>query len=391
MERVSRRDFIKMCLAAGAGCVAAPLAAVCAGCGRRQTTGLSSDLQMAERPPSPVGIANANADTGFQPAYLELHKSGELKRRGEELWERMRLCGLCPRNCRVNRIGGDSGFCQASSELVISSYHPHFGEERPLVGRGGSGTIFFTHCSLRCVFCINYDVSLEGRGTPRNIEDMAQMMLSLQQQGCANINVVTPTHYSPHILLALDMAAAEGLRLPLVYNTCGWELMDVLELLDGVVDIYLPDFKYMSSDMAARYSTYAAPTFEKRQPQVAERFTRTDSYPEVTGQAFVEMNRQVGVARPGPDGLVRRGLMARHLVMPGEEGVQNAIEVVRWIAENLPRDTYLNIMSQYTPMYRAFDYPEISRRITRAEYDRVVKAAREAGLTNLDTQGHPPV
>ena len=377
MKELSRRDFFNLCLTAGAG----GLAAICAGCGRRAGLDLPP-LEMADRPAPAI-----HADDGFEPAYLALHRSGELKRRGERLWDRMRACRLCPRACMIDRVKGERGFCQASSELVISSYHPHFGEERPLVGSGGSGTIFFTHCSLRCVFCINYDVSLEGRGSASDVEELARMMLSLQDQGCANINVVTPSHYSPHIFLALDKAAANGLRLPLVYNTCGWELMDVMELLDGVVDIYLPDFKYMIDEMAARYSTLAPSDFEERQPEVAARFGRTDSYPEVTGRAFTEMNRQVGVARPGPDGLVKRGLMARHLVMPGTEGVENAIKVVNWIAENLPKDTYLNIMSQYTPMYKAFDYPEISRRVTREEYQQVVTAAQNAGLTNLDIQG----
>ncbi|MGI5818655.1 MAG: radical SAM protein [Armatimonadota bacterium] len=379
MKDLSRRDFLNVCIAAGAG----GLAAICAGCGRRAGLNLPP-LEPGERPAP--GVA---ADDGFEPAYLELHRSGELKRRGERLWDRMMACRLCPRSCMVNRIEGERGFCQATSELLISSYHPHFGEERPLVGDGGSGTVFFTHCSLRCVFCINYPISLEGQGDTRQIEQLARMMLSLQDQGCANINMVTPTHYSAHILLALDKAASAGLRLPLVYNTCGWELMDVLELLDGVVDIYLPDFKYSSGEMAAKYSTMTPADFEERQPEVAARFTRTDNYPEVTAESFREMNRQVGVAKPGPDGLVMRGLMARHLVMPGEEGVQNAIGVVEWIAENLPKDTYLNIMSQYTPMYKAFDHPEIARRVRPDEYERVVAFARDAGLTNLDIQGPP--
>ncbi|MBM4041663.1 MAG: radical SAM protein [Planctomycetes bacterium] len=310
-----------------------------------------------------------------------------MKKRGEELWKRMSPCKLCPRTCGVDRHQGAKGFCNAGGDLVISSHHPHFGEERPLVGRGGSGTIFFSHCGLRCVFCINHEVSLEGQGARRSTQDLAQMMLALQAKGCANINVVTPSHYVAHIVLALDVAASKGLRLPLVYNCCGWEQLEVLKKLDGIVDIYLPDFKYASGEMAAKYSSLAPPGFEAERPEVAARFSTSDTYPELTKMALLEMQRQVGLAKPGPDGLMRRGLMIRHLVMPSRVG--GSTEVVRWIAQNLPKDTYLNIMSQYTPMYKAFDHPEIARRITRAEYDEVVNAAREAGLTNLDVQGDP--
>jgi putative pyruvate formate lyase activating enzyme len=279
----------------------------------------------------------------------------------------MRSCRLCPRQCGAARLDGERGFCQASSRLEISAFHPHFGEERPLVGDGGSGTIFFTNCGLRCVFCINWEISQGGQGRTRSIEDLARMMLRLQETGCPNINVVTPTHYTAHIVLALDQAARDGLRVPLVYNTCGWERLEILRVLDGVVDIYLPDFKYVDGEMAARYSSEA------------------ESYPEVTRAALLEMHRQVGVARPAADGLIHRGLMIRHLVMPG--GVGGTKRVVEWIAANLPQETYVNLMSQYRPVYKAFDYPEIARRLTRREYDDAVRWAREAGLTNLDVQG----
>ncbi|MDY0110074.1 MAG: radical SAM protein [Candidatus Krumholzibacteria bacterium] len=303
----------------------------------------------------------------FEPGYLTLHRSGDLRDRADQLWTSLAACEICPRRCGVDRLTGDVGFCGASAELVISSYHAHFGEESPLVGRGGSGTIFLSHCGLRCVFCINWETSHEGDGTLQTIDDLAAMMLALQRRGCHNINVVTPTHYSPHILRALDLAAGRGLRLPLVYNTCGWEHLEVLRLLDGVVDIYLSDFKYDAPAMAGRYSAGA------------------DSYPELARAALLEMHRQVGVARPDADGLMRRGLMIRHLVMPNR--VAGTREVVQWIAANLPPDTYVNIMSQYRPMYRAFGYPEIARRLTVQEYAEAVQSAREAGLTNLDVQG----
>ena len=198
---------------------------------------------------------------------------------------------------------------------------------------------------------------------------MAQMMLKLQEIGCHNINLVTPTHYSPHIVLAVDMAARKGLRLPLVYNTCGWERLEILKKLDSIIDIYLPDFKYFDGKMAAKYSSDA------------------EAYPEITKEALLEMHRQVGVAKPASDGLMYRGLMIRHLVMPNRVG--GTKEVIEWIAENLPKDTYLNIMSQYTPTYKAFEYSEISRRITREEYSEAIRWAKEAGLTNLDIQGLP--
>jgi len=303
----------------------------------------------------------------WRPAYAALHASGELKRRGEALRETMRECRLCPRECGTNRLDGKTGFCGASSRLAVAAYHPHFGEERPLVGRGGSGTVFFTHCSLRCVFCINWEISQGRAGDATTIERLADMMLRLQQRGCHNINIVTPTHYSAHLLLALDLAAARGLRLPIVYNTHGWERLDVLRQLDGVVDIYLPDFKYSDPKMAARYSSGA------------------DTYPEITRAALVEMNRQVGVARPAADGLMYRGLMIRHLVMPND--VSGSKQVFEWIAANLPKDTYVNVMSQYRPMFRALDYPEIARPLQPREYDRAVRWARDAGLTNLDIQG----
>lgn len=304
----------------------------------------------------------------LEPRYLELHRRGILKSRGETLWKRMQTCDLCPRMCGANRLDGEKGYCQSSAQLEISSYNPHFGEEAPLVGKGGSGTIFLTNCGLRCVCCINWEISHAGRGSKSSIDDFARMMLSLQARGCANINVVTPTHYSPHILMALDIAAAKGLRIPLIYNTCGWERVEILKYLDGVVDIYLPDFKYADSAMSDRYSS------------------GSDSYPAVTEEALLEMQRQVGVAKAGKDGMIYRGLIIRHLVMPNR--VSGSRKVIDWIAENLPKNTYLNLMSQYRPMYKAFDYPEIARRITEEEYLDAVHYASEAGLTRLDIQGY---
>ena len=308
---------------------------------------------------------SGRTDISFEPAYLKLQKTGELSKRAEQLWAAMESCQLCPRECGVNRLKGESGFCRTpGATLVVSAAQPHFGEERGLVGKGGSGTIFLTHCNLRCVFCQNWQIAHLGRGHEESISDLAAMMLMLQKIGCHNINLVTPTHYSAHILKALDIAATKGLRLPIVYNTSGWELVEIVRVLDGIVDIYLPDFKYWDSDMSAKYSSDAG------------------SYPEITGKAILEMHRQVGVAKPAKDGIMERGLMIRHLVMPNNTG--GSENVMEWIAENLPKDTYVNIMAQYTPTYKAYDFPELSRRITQEEYERVVKKAKNLGLTNLD-------
>ncbi len=358
MRPCSRRTFIQTCLYLASSGGGMGLMTFLTGC--RQKEGSNSSGDTIDRTPVSSGER-------FEAAYLRLHRSGELKKRGQMLWDMMENCRLCPRMCGTQRLAGREGFCRASAQLEIAAYQPHFGEERGLVGSGGSGTIFFTNCSLRCVFCINWEISQGGQGRAVDIDDLANMMLALQAKGCHNINLVTPTHYSAHILLALDRAAEDGLRLPVVYNTCGWERLEILRMLDGVVDIYLPDFKYADGRMAAKYSS------------------SSESYPQITQEALLEMHCQVGAARSGRDGLIRRGLMIRHLVMPNR--VAGTREVIEWIAENLPKSTYVNIMSQYTPMYKAFDYPEIARRITRAEYKEAVRWAQEAGLTNLDLQG----
>ncbi len=305
--------------------------------------------------------------SNYEPSYLKLHRTGELKNRGMQLWEMMNRCTLCPRECERQRLRGVKGKCNATDKLQIASFNPHFGEEKELSGTRGSGTIFFSNCSLKCVFCINWEISQGGYGTVRTIDELSEMMLHLQKIGCHNINVVTPTHYIAHIILALDKAAGRGLKLPLVYNSSGWEKIEVLKLLEGVVDIYLPDFKYSNAEMANKYSPGAS------------------NYPEVTKAALLEMHRQVGVAKPAKDGLIYRGLMIRHLVMPNN--VSGTKEVLEWIANNLPKDTYVNIMSQYQPVYKAVNYPEINRRITRAEYDNAIQWAKEYGMTNIEIQG----
>jgi len=361
MKRESRRQFLKTCLyMAATGCGSSVLG-LCTGCGQEKQKAAPGS---AGSPAMSRGTATgANIRAGFEPAYLKLHRTGELRKRGEDLWARMKKCNLCPRECGANRLEGQKGFCQSTAQLEVSSYHPHYGEEKCLVGTGGSGTVFFTNCSLRCVFCINWEVSQGGDGTDTGLDAFARMMIALQERGCHNINIVTPTHYSPYILLGVDRAAGMGLRLPVVYNTCGWERMDVLRVLDGIIDIYLPDFKYSAGSMAAKYSSGAA------------------TYPEGTKAAILEMHRQVGVAYPAADGLLYRGLIIRHLVMPNR--VAGTKETVGWIAANLPKDTYVNIMSQYRPCGRASNYEELNRRVTRREYLSVIEVARKLGLSRF--------
>jgi putative pyruvate formate lyase activating enzyme len=356
-KKITRRDFL------------GKLGYVGLGLGLSSILFYGSKEKDVKNKEKPVVKKNAAVDIDFEPAYLELHRTGELKKRAENLWEVMKECQLCPRRCGVDRLGGTKGFCHApGATLMISSFHQHFGEERPLVGRGGSGTIFLTHCNLRCVFCQNWEISQRGMGNAYNIDEFADMMLHLQKIGCHNINLVTPTHYSPHILKALDIAAEKGLRLPIVYNSSGWERPEILKILDRIVDIYLPDIKYWDSEMSAKYSSGAR------------------TYVEFTKKAILEMHHQVGVAKPAKDGTMYRGLMIRHLVMPNNVGGSD--KIMGWIAENLPKDTYINIMAQYNPTYKAYNYPEISRRITGKEYKKVVNRAKELGFTNLDIQGY---
>lgn len=364
-KEITRRSFLKT--TAGV-CIQIGLPSILLCSCQRESTLSGTATPLSTKTTAPVEKTGQKG-SDFEPAYLKLHRSGELENRAEKLWEIMERCQLCPRKCGVNRLKGESGFCHSpGSTLVISSFHPHFGEERPLVGTGGSGTIFISHCNLRCVFCQNWEISQLGMGTECALEDFAAMMLRLQDFGCHNINFVTPTHYSAHILKALAIAADNGLRLPVVYNTSGWERLEILEVLDGIVDIYLPDFKYWDNDLSAKYSSGA------------------ESYPEVTKLAILEMHRQVGVAIPINDGIMQRGLMIRHLVMPNN--VSGSERIIEWIADSLPKDTFVNIMAQYTPLFKAYDYPEISRRLTREEYVRVVERAQEVGLTNLEIQGY---
>jgi len=311
----------------------------------------------------PLHAANPK-DNRRYPAYVKLEEQGELARRVEQAYSIFNECELCPRQCGANRLNNEQGFCQAGAKLKVHSANPHFGEEISLVGEKGSGTIFFSSCNLRCVFCQNWPIAHMGYGRKMQDAELADMMLHLQKIGCHNINLVTPTHFMPNILNATRLACQKGLRIPLVYNTSGYERFEILKILDGIVDIYLPDMKFMDADPAEKYLGEAS------------------DYPEVSQQAVMEMHRQVGIHRVNSEGVAVRGLMIRHLVMPNR--VAGTEKCVRWVANNLPKSTYLNIMHQYHPDYEAFDYPKIWRRINVQEYLEAFRWAEEYGLTNFD-------
>lgn len=296
-------------------------------------------------------------------AYIEAHRTGLLQQRVRRALEWMKKCTLCPRLCAVNRLEGETGFCRTGRQAVVASYGPHFGEERPLVGRSGSGTIFFSHCNLFCMFCQNYDISHGGEGVPVAAETLADIMVHLQEQGCHNINFVTPSHVIGPILEALPLAIDKGLSVPLVYNTGGYDRTSALKLLDGIVDIYMPDFKFWDSGVSRRLSD--AP-----------------DYPERVREAIKEMHRQVGDLQTDSTGVARRGLLVRHLVMP--EGLAGTASVMHFLATEVSRNTYVNIMSQYHPCGGAIGEPDLGRRITSSEFDEALEMARHEGLTRLD-------
>jgi putative pyruvate formate lyase activating enzyme len=306
-------------------------------------------------------LRKTSADS-FAPAYLALGEE-ELLRRAVRAEEIIRDCVLCPRNCLVDRTAGERGFCRILDRPVVSSHGPHFGEERPLVGRSGSGTIFFAGCNLGCIFCQNWTISHSLQGSEVSTGRLAGYMLELQGLGCHNVNLVTPTHQVPMILRALVEARGRGLRVPLVYNCGGYEQLETLKLLDGVVDIYMPDFKY--SD-----------------PEPARKYSQAKDYPEVAKAAIKEMHRQVGDLALDGAGIALRGLLVRHLVLPG--GLSGTRGVVDFLAREVSRDTYINIMDQYHPCYEAFHYPPLDRGITAGEFEEAVAMAKEAGLTRID-------
>ncbi len=299
----------------------------------------------------------------WEPAYLETYRRGDLEKKIAVAYEILNQCTLCPHRCLVDRHHGELGLCRTGDLPIVASYGPHFGEEDPLVGRRGSGTIFFTHCNLYCIFCQNWDISHGGEGEEISIADLAAIMVFLQKKGCHNINFVTPSHQVYQILAALPKAIEGGLNVPLVYNTGGYDAVETLQLLDGVIDIYMPDFKFWD-------------------PKVAAELTIARDYPEVARAAVKEMHRQVGDLVLDDEGIARRGLLVRHLVLP--DNLAGTREVMEFLAKEISPHTYVNVMAQYRPCGRAFEHPSLKRFPTDQEIAEAERAARAAGLTRLD-------
>jgi putative pyruvate formate lyase activating enzyme len=303
-------------------------------------------------------------EPSFAPAYLDRLGSGELRARAEEALDHLAACDLCPRYCRVDRRTSVEGaLCHTGARAVVHSYGPHHGEEDPLRGSRGSGTIFFAWCNLRCVYCQNWDISQRGDGREVGADEIAGMMLELQAMGCHNVNLVSPSHVVAQIIAAVAIAAKEGLRLPLVYNTGGYDSLEALRLLEGILDIYMPDIKYA-------------------EPETARRYSRARDYVAVNRAAVKAMHRQVGDLALDPNGIARRGLLVRHLVLPG--GLAGTDESMGFLAREVSPETYVNLMDQYRPCYRAERYPPLDRALSPDEYEKAMNLARRSGLHRFD-------
>ncbi len=297
--------------------------------------------------------------TNFNPKYLKSAKSGKLNEKKKEAFKRLDKCSLCPRNCKVNRLEGETGVCKTGVKAWVSSYSPHFGEEAPLVGYHGSGTIFFTHCNLLCSFCQNYDISHEGNGVEVTNVQLATFMLQLQKMGCHNINFVTPSHVIPQILSALEIAVENGLSVPLIYNTSAYDNVDSLKLLDGIIDIYMPDFKFWDSE-------------------ISQKTCKAKDYPEKAKEAIKEMHRQVGDLIIAENGIAKQGLLVRHLVLPHD--LANTRKIMRFIYQEISPNTYVNIMPQYRPCGIAYEIFELSSPLSQKDYNLALQAAKEEGI-----------
>lgn len=312
----------------------------------------------------------------MKPGYLTLYQSGELKKRAENLWERLSSCDICPRKCAVNRLKGELGYCNSSYHPIVSSFCSHHGEEPAVSGKLGSGTIFFGNCNMRCVYCQNHQISQNPNVQIKNevsLEELAGVMLSLQDKNrCHNINLVSPSHFVPQIINALLPAVPRGLKVPLVYNTNSYDSLETLKLLDGVVDIYLADIKYASD-------------------AYAEKFSDAPDYVNISQNAIKEMHRQVGVLKVNEEGVAERGLIVRHLILPN--GLAESGKSLKWLAEEVSEDTCISLMSQYHPCHKAMGYPPLNRGITEFEYTEAVIAMEEAGLgcgwkQDITSSGH---
>ncbi len=299
----------------------------------------------------------------WMAAYLELYHNSKLAERVEAARALLKNCQVCPRHCGINRLADETGKCHTGKLAVVSSYGPHFGEEAPLVGKYGSGTIFFTNCNLKCLFCQNYSISQLGDGTEVTKEELARMMLALQARGCHNINFVSPTHVVPQILEGLEIAINLGLRLPLVYNSGGYDSAETLDILDGIIDIYMPDMKYSDE-------------------KIAEELSGIKNYPTINQAALTEMHRQVGDLQIDEDGIAVRGLLIRHLVLP--HGLAGTKEIMKFIAEDISLNSYVNVMAQYHPCYKAFQIPQLARPLSKQEFLEAIELVKRAGLNRMN-------
>ncbi|MCX8026232.1 MAG: radical SAM protein [Thermodesulfovibrionales bacterium] len=297
----------------------------------------------------------------YKASYLNL-TDVEFKNRIQQAFDILKECTLCPRLCKVDRTSGEKGFCKTLDKPFVSSWGPHFGEEKPLVGIYGSGTIFFTFCNLACVYCQNYSISHLGEGEELSFDELAGVMVYLQNLGCHNINLVTPTHQVPQILKALHIARDNGLKIPIVYNCGGYESVETLKILDGIIDIYMPDFKYADEKLGEKYS-------------------KVKNYPSIAKLALKEMHKQVGDLIIA-NGVAVRGLLVRHLVLPNN--ISGTEEVLKFISTEISQNTYINIMDQYRPCWHAEEYKDLNRRITKNEFDNALKTAQKFGLKRID-------
>ena len=303
-----------------------------------------------------------------KPSYLQSFENGYLQDRISQAQSMLKECSICPHHCGINRLEGELGLCRVGSKARVASYGAHFGEESPLVGQNGSGTIFFEGCNLLCIFCQNHDIShidKQGDASSNTVSDegLAAIMLDLQSQGCHNINLVTPSHVVPQFLAALPIAIEQGLRIPIVYNSSGYDSLETLHLLDGIVDIYMPDCKFWT-------------------PEIAKLYTRAKDYPAVMKKAICEMYRQVGDLEINDNGLACQGLLVRHLVMPGH--LEETREILKFLAREISLQTYINIMDQYRPCYKADNYDKINRSLSTGEHEEALSIAGEYGLERLD-------
>lgn len=295
------------------------------------------------------------------PSYLNLYESGGLDKIIEKVFSMLECCSICPRKCKVNRLKGQHGFCKTGLKANVCSFMAHHGEEPPISGTNGSGTIFFTNCNMGCVYCQNYEFSQLGQGREVEFEELANFMLELQKLGCHNINLVTPTHVMPQILKSLKIAISKGLNLPLVYNSGSYELPEIIKLLEGIVDIYLPDMRYADEGMSVKYSN--AP-----------------DYPRYNQESVKEMHRQVGIANIDNQGIIKSGLVIRHLALPNN--ISGTEKTMKFIAEEISQDTYISLMSQYLPYHKASEFKDISRRLLEKEYKEAKEIMGKYGLSN---------